>query len=289
MWDITPLEAPFGAEVRGWEPGRTPTAGEAETLRSALREHVLLVLRGHRRPSDEEFGRLGESFGELFAGGELYGLESDSRDVLRVSNALDADGYEVGYAGSGYLPWHTDYSFRARAAKETLLEAVEVPANGPRTHFVNTYQAYEELDSRLRERIQGLMGRHDPIASARHVPTRSGPSLEAYGERMNPKAELPYAGDAPPHPLAQPHPESGRVALYISSFVGRIDTLPDDESNALVDTLLEHAIQPERTYSHVWQEGDLIVFDTVGTIHSRDDFDRNTTRSMRQMSTLMPG
>ena len=47
----------------------------------------------------------------------------------------------MGYAGSGYLPWHTDYTFRERAAKETLLEAVELPDDGPRTHWVNTYEA----------------------------------------------------------------------------------------------------------------------------------------------------
>ena len=104
MFDITPLDAAFGAEVRGWDPSRALTPAEEAELRNALREHVLLVLRGHPRPSDAEFARLGRHFGELFAGGESYGLESNSRDVLRVSNELDGDGYEVGYAGSGYLP-----------------------------------------------------------------------------------------------------------------------------------------------------------------------------------------
>lgn len=288
MLDITPLDAPFGALVRGWEPGRAPTEGEAHTLRSALREHVLLLLRGHPRPTDDELARLGSSFGELFAGGELYGLDSDSRDVLRVSNELDAGGYEVGYAGSGYLPWHSDYSFMERAAKETLLEAVVLPENGPRTHFVNTYEAYEQLDPALRERIQGLVGRHDPYASARHVSRQAAASSPSYGERMNPNAALPYEGKPVPHQLARPHPESGRIALYVSTFVGGIDAVPDEEALPLIDQLLEHAIQPERTYSHEWQEGDLIIFDDVGTLHSRDDFDSGSTRSMRQMSTRMP-
>ena len=288
MFDITPRDASFGAQVRGWEPGRPLTESETETLHAALREHLLLVLRGHRRPSNGEFARLGRSFGELFAGGESYGLESDSHDILRVSNELDAKGYEVGYAGSGYLPWHTDYSFRERAAKETLLEAVALPANGPRTHWVNTYEAYEQLDPALRSRITGLIGRHDPYSSVRHIIEASRTDSAAYGERINPSAKLPYEGKPVPHPLARAHPESGRTALYVSSFVAAVDTLPDDEARSLVDALLEHAIRPERTYSHQWQEGDLIVFDTVGTIHSRDDFERDATRSMRQVSTLLP-
>ena len=287
MIDITPFDSPLGAEVRGWDPTRALTELEADELRGGLRNHRLLVLRGHSRPSNVEFARLGRSFGELFAGGELYGLESDSLDVLRVSNELDTDGYEVGYAGSGYLPWHTDYSFRERAAKETLLEAVVLPENGPRTHWVDTYAAYEQLDPELRERIRGLVGLHDPYASARHIPQQNHAS-EPYGERINPSAHLPYEGVPVPHPLARVHPESGRTALYISTFVSTFDTLPEDEGCALVSTLLEHTLRPEWTYSHEWREGDLIVFDTVGTIHSRDNFDSGATRSMRQMSTLLP-
>jgi taurine dioxygenase/pentalenolactone F synthase len=288
MLEITPIEGPFGAVVRGWDPGRALTESEEAELHGALQTYVLLVLRGHPQPSNQEFARLGRSFGELFAGGALYGLESDSADVLRVSNELDTEGYEVGYAGSGYLPWHTDYSFRERAAKETLLEAVVLPEGGPRTHWVDTYTAYEQLAPEMRERLRGLVGRHDPYASARHIPQAPRGHADSYGERINPNAHLPYEGEAVAHPLARVHPESGRTALYVSTFVSAIEPLPDHEAQELVDTLLEHMLRPEWTYSHEWRTGDLLVFDTVGTVHSRDDFDPSTTRSMRQMSTLLP-
>ena len=95
MFDIQPLDAPFGATLRGWEPSQPLSDAETDALRKALSEHSLLLLRGQPRPSDEEFARLGRSFGELFAGGEIYGLDSESREVLRVSNELDVDGHEV--------------------------------------------------------------------------------------------------------------------------------------------------------------------------------------------------
>ena len=289
MFDIQPLDAPFGATLRGWEPSQPLSDAETDALRKALSEHSLLLLRGQPRPSDEEFARLGRSFGELFAGGEIYGLDSESREVLQVSNELDVDGHEVGYAGSGYLPWHTDYSFRARAAKETLLEAVVLPEDGPRTHFANTYIAYERLEPVLRERIEGRMGSHDPMSAGRRMPEASrSASLENYASRLNPKAELPYDGQPVPHPLAKVHPESGRTALYVSDFVSGVEGMEDQQALALIDALLDHATRAEWTYSHSWQVGDLIVFDTVGTLHSRDDFDRETVRSMRQLSTLLP-
>ena len=127
MYDIKPLDAPFGAEVRGWEPGRPLSEGESSALRSALGEHTLLLLRGHRAPSNEEFARLGRCFGEIINGGELYGLESNSRDVLQVSNELDDQGYEVGYAGSGYLPWHSDYAAWIGTPLTLRLHVFEAP------------------------------------------------------------------------------------------------------------------------------------------------------------------
>jgi len=289
MLEITPLDAPFGACVVGWEPSCPLDLSDRETLQKGLQAHALLVLRGHAKPTHEEFTRLGRCFGELFAGGELYGLESENPDILRVSNELDARGHEIGYAGSGYLPWHTDYTFRPCAAKETLLEAVKLPDDGPRTHFANTYIAYENLDPSLRESIQELVGLHDPMAAGRRMSqeTRAA-SNESYGSRLNPNAELPYDGKPVPHPIVLSHPDSGRRALYVSDFVSGIEDIPAAEALPLIDTLLDHATRAEWTYSHTWRVGDLIIFDTVGTVHSRDDFDREAVRSMRQMSTLLP-
>ena len=286
---MKPLDAPFGAEVRGWEPSRPLTDNEARTLRDALHEHTLLLLRGHPQPSDEEFSRLGQSFGELYAGGEIYGLENENHDVLRVTNELDAEGHEKGYAGSGYLPWHSDYTFRERAAKETLLEAVVLPENGPRTHFANTYIAFERLGEATRKRVRPLVGLHDPMQAGRRMPGAAREkNLEDYHARLNPKAELPYEGEAVPHALARTHPESGRTSLYVSDFVCGIQGMAQRDALPLVDELIDHATSSEWTYSHNWEVGDLLIFDDVGIVHSRDDFPRDALRSMRQMSTILP-
>lgn len=36
---------------------------------------------------------------------------------------------------------------------------------------------------------------------------------------------------------------------------------------------MAHATQPQRLYGHAWQEGDLSIFDDVGTMHRRDPSD----------------
>ena len=109
MIDVTPLKAPFGAEVRGWEPGRALTDSEEEVLRKALHTYVLLVLRGHPRPSNEEFARLGEGFGgsESIAGPLREapltdGVELAAQDARR--QRLDALRVAAGRVVGGTVP-----------------------------------------------------------------------------------------------------------------------------------------------------------------------------------------
>jgi taurine dioxygenase/pentalenolactone F synthase len=56
---------------------------------------------------------------------------------------------------------------------------------------------------------------------------------------------------------------------------------------ALLDELMVHATRPERLYGHVWREGDLIIFDDIGTMHRRDPSDADEIRTMRQLSTML--
>ena len=288
MIEVRPLDAAFGAEVAGWEPSRSLQPDERDRIRSALSDHSLLVFRGHPRPTDAELGRFAAEFGEVVRGGEIYGLPSAGGDVLRVSNLPDPEGYDVGYAGSGPLPWHTDYSYMPRAAKETFLEAERVPPGGPRTHWCHMYRAYETLPAPLRERVRGRVGLHDPMASARHLPPADRESRRARAARTHPRARLPYSGTPAAHPAVREHPETGRSALYVDTFVSSFEGLEISESRTLLDELLAHALRPERLYSHEWRPGDLVMFDTVGTMHSRDDHDHRLPRSMRQLSTLLP-
>ena len=288
MIQVRDLGASFGAEVGGWEPARALRPDDRERIRAALRDHSLLVFRGHTRPTDAELARFAAEFGQTVQGGEIYGLPSSSRVVLRVSNEPGPDGYDAGYAGSGYMPWHTDYSYMPRAAKETFLEAVHVPSEGPRTHWCHMYRAYETLPDALRERVGGLVGLHDPMASARHAPSPDTEQRRGRATRTHPRARLPYSGTPAAHPVVRQHPETGRRALYVDTFVERFEGMGRTESEALLDELLAHALRPERLYTHEWQSGDLVMFDTVGTMHSRDDHDYRVPRSMRQVSTLLP-
>jgi alpha-ketoglutarate-dependent taurine dioxygenase len=287
--EVEPLQ-PFGALVRGWDPAAT-TAAVGRQLCDALAAHHVLVLRGQRRPTGAELAELGFAFGEVAPAADLYtGIAFDRREILHVSNELDTQGREKGVAGSGAIPWHNDYAFRDDAAKETFLEAFRLPDDGgPSTCFLDMYDAYETLPDDLRDRVEGLVGRHTlHAAGAYAAPTDDPEERAARARQANPDLTYPDDGRGVPHPVVHVHPETGRRALYVSAFVRDFDGCTAAESRALLDALLVHADQPSRHYCHRWQLGDLVISDQVGTVHKRGAVRADAGRTMRQMSTLLP-
>jgi taurine dioxygenase/pentalenolactone F synthase len=291
MLRVTPLGGTLGAEVRGWDPARSLADDELTALSDTLDSRLVLVFRGHPQPSDQQMVRLGSSFGQVFAGGDSYGVTMAHPQVLQVSNELGTDGYEVGVAGSGVLPWHTDYSFLPTPAQETLLEALLLPpSGGPATYFCDMYSAWADLPDDTRHRLDGLVATHLAMASASYLQPAGGggdPDAGARSAQRNPRVRLPGDGGPAVHPLVVRHPRTGRTALYVSEFVAGISGMEDGDAHRLVVELLAHATRPERVYRHEWQPGDLIIFDTIGTVHRRDLSRHDESRTMRQLSTLV--
>lgn len=288
--DVTPLDAPLAATVRGWDPSRPLSDDEVAQLREALARHHVLIFRGQPRPTAAELARFAGQWGPVAPAGELYeGISFEHHEVLAVSNELNDKGYERGVAGSGALPWHTDYSFFDNAAKETFLEALLLPpGGGPNTMFCDLYAAYDALSDEWRARLQSMRAHHTlTAASGYSTPEGDAAEIEARNRQRNPELTYPDDGTGAWHPAVAVHPETGRTALYVSEFVSHFEGLDAEESRAIVRELLAFATVPERVYSHAWQVGDLIVFDTVGTVHRRDNLRTDQRRTMRQLSTLI--
>jgi alpha-ketoglutarate-dependent taurine dioxygenase len=85
------------------------------------------------------------------------------------------------------------------------------------------------------------------------------------------------------HPLGCTHPDTGREMLYLgrrrnASLVG----LELAESEALLDELWGYVERPVFAWEHVWQVGDLVIWDNRCTMHRRDPFDDNSRRIMHR-------
>ncbi|HTE16635.1 MAG TPA: TauD/TfdA family dioxygenase, partial [Burkholderiales bacterium] len=71
------------------------------------------------------------------------------------------------------------------------------------------------------------------------------------------------------HPIFLTHPLTGCKVLYANpGYAMRINELPEKQSDEMLAFLFEHQTQPAYRYTHQWEEGDLMLWEDIGTIHN---------------------
>ncbi|MBV9019054.1 MAG: TauD/TfdA family dioxygenase, partial [Alphaproteobacteria bacterium] len=181
-------------------------------------------------------------------------------EIAVISNIVE-DGKAIGGLGDGEAFWHTDSSF------------VDVPpAAGGATSFLNCYTAYETLPDSMKQRIDGLTMIH----AATHS---SGGKAHKGFEQVEDVSKVPGARQ----PMVRTHPETARKALFLGRRINAyVVGLPVPESEALLDELWAHLVQPRFTWTQEWRVGDLVCWDNRCAMHRRDAFDPATRRLMHR-------
>lgn len=298
MITFEPLDAPLGARVFGYDMSAPMSAEDVAAIKEGLKTYSVLVFRGHEQPSNPDLVTFAAQFGTLTKGSQYMEKHRENPEILHVGTFSDKDGQAAGAGGSYPIDWHSDYSFSPEPGITTFLEALVLPENPPRTSFLSQYDALATLDAGTRERIRKLRlfhstanyGKKDsyggPEMSGRKDEERL--KLDVERDRARGVTERPKVPEAE-HPMIVRHPETGRESLYISpALVERVIGLPEEEGEALMRQLYDHVNRPERIYAYDWQVGDLVMFDTLGTLHARDAWDSKEDRHMRQMTTIAP-
>ncbi len=281
--DIAPLpDAPLGALVQGWDPSRPLADPDRDRVLAGLADHRLLIFRGQPQPSDDELVAFVEQFGEPIKGSEWFRNAGARPEILPVTNVVGSDGVRVGAEGARDLEWHADYSYVATPGKVSFLNAVELPAEPPRTYFCDMVRAFATLDPELQDRLRGLRAVHS-ISDYMADPEQDFAAKVARDRAAGvDRPEIPTAE----HPVVVRHPDTGAEILYVSKGITRqIVGLERAESSSLLKRLHLHATDRAGVYGHDWEVGDLVMFDTLGTMHRRDAWDPTQRRLMRQLST----
>jgi taurine dioxygenase len=268
---IMPISGTLGAIVTGVALDVTLDETTATALRKAFDEHSVLCIRGQRlQPAQllavaRVFGTPRKHINEhqQFPGFPQIGvLSSDSIDVHGTRKRV-IDG----------TTWHTDHSFTARPPAATLLYAIEIPDSGGNTSFCNMRAAYEALPQTTRTRIAPLRAIHT------YESTRTTRKMMARTEH-----EIAETPDVT-HPLVRTHPPTGSKALYMSTTrLERIVGLEQHESEALIDELIAHATQSQFLGDHIWEVGDVLIWDNRCTMHHANaDYPLDARRCMHRI------
>jgi taurine dioxygenase len=161
-----------------------------------------------------------------------------------------------------------------------------VPARDGRplgdTQFRNMHAAYEGLPADIKRRLTGRTATHDFAKFWDMMRMRSGSQ----------RAPLTPEQRAKKPPVSQPvfrtHPITGRTILYCNpGYAMRIDGMEERESNELLEFLFAHQEKPEYFHAHKWAEGQVLMWDNIGTVHNAvPDYRPDEPRYMRRVQVM---
>lgn len=268
---ITPM-AGFGGRIGSLNVHSLTTAERTE-LNEALAQHGVLVAHGLQLDPHEQV-ELTCVFGEP----EIHPIESirlpGVPEVIELkvdlTDQVDPDDPASGVV-VGDIAWHSDLTYTVEPSRGSLLYAVDVPAEGGDTGFVDSARVYAAMPEDLRHRIEGLEVVHSLGRRTETQLKKAANELELKRAVTEPATSADSAAPMFPevvHPIVHRHPVSGQPVLNISPMFARsIVGWSDAESRALLDELTEFATQARFTYFHRWSVGDLVIWDNWRTMH----------------------
>ena len=270
--DVVSTKAPLGAEVRGLDL-RALNGSQFAALERAWHDHQVILVRGQTL-SDADLIAFSRRFGDL----DWAPVQETGRrfveglpEIYIVSN-VTVNGQPIGSLGAGEAVWHTDMSYLDVPPMASMLYALEVPPAGGNTSFCSMYAVYEALPDKLKQRIADLKIKHDGTYN-------SG----GYLRQGITATDDPRTSPGAVHPLVCTHPDTGRRMLYLgrrrNAYLMGLDLA---DSEALLDELWDFVARSECAWEHVWQVGDLVLWDNRCTMHRRDPFDASARRIMHR-------
>lgn len=247
---IEKLGGNFGVEVRRVD---IPTLSDDDLkdLLHVLYANRVVVLRTGGLTKDEyvAFARR--------VGDPIY-LRANPDDYPEISIITNVNK-DTAKEKRGAAHWHTDQSFKEEISSATMLYSVQAPEQGGETLFCDMVAAYEALPKATKTRIEELIVEHRHGVS---VAARPGDHTPVPPKGWD-QATTVY------HPLVRKHPMTGQKTLYaIAGTSQGIKGIVQDEAEALLQELGDHAFQAQFITRHVHAVHDLVMWDNPTTMHS---------------------
>jgi taurine dioxygenase len=281
--DIKPTGEALGARIFGVDLSKLVSDGDFKIILRALGEHGVIVFP-RQTIETEDLARFGKMFGDLEINVANLYHEPNHPEVMILSN-MKKDGKPIGLGDAGQ-GWHTDMSYSKDIALANVLYAMKVPMRDGRplgdTQFRNMHAAYDRLPDDIKKRVEGRTATHDFIKfwdMMRAKPGSTRGPLTPEQRRQKPPVS---------QPIVQTHPITGRKILYCNpGYAMFIDGMDKAESDELLDTLFKHQEKPEFFYAHKWTEGDVLMWDNIGTVHNAiPDYRPDEPRYMRRIQVM---
>jgi taurine dioxygenase len=283
MIDIIPTGKTLGATVNGLDLSQVLADSAFDQILLALgRYGVLLFPQQTLKPAAQK--AFASRFGSLEVHVSGMHQDHDHPEVMFLSNIVE-NGQTIGLADAGQ-GWHTDMSYSRVIALANVLHAIKVPRDVSglplgNTQFADMHTAYEDVPAEIKARLKN--------ATAAHDFNKFWEMMRSRGSNRLPLTPQQRAAKPPvSHPVFLTHPITGRKVLYANpGYTVRINDMDAAESDEMLSFLFDHQLQPKYRYEHQWSEGDLLMWDNMGTLHNAiADYGPHQPRLMQRCQVM---
>jgi taurine dioxygenase len=281
--NIIPTGETLGATIEGFDLSQPLSRPAFGTILRALGEHGVLCFP-RQTLTPPQLKAFSENFGGLQVSLTGGYMDPQTPEVMILSNIVE-DGKPIGLADAGQ-DWHTDMSYNNLIGFSNVLYGIKIPHRDGKplgnTVFANMRAAYVGLPEELKQRLAGMTATHDFNKFWEEMRQRPGSTRPPLTPEQ--RAKRPPAV----HPVFMTHPITGLPILYCNpGYVIRINELPEAESDAVLEQLFAHQLQEKYQYSHRWTEGDVLMWDHIGTLHNAiPDYGPNEHRLIKRCQVM---
>jgi taurine dioxygenase len=261
---VTSTGQTLGATIEGLDLAKPLSQHDFGLVLRALGERGVV-----RFPRQELTGRQLADFSACFGKLEINVAnafqEPGIPEVMILSNIVE-NGKPIGLADAGQ-DWHTDMSYSSTIALANVLYGIKIPKRGGKplgaTEFSNMHAAYDGLPAEMKRDLEGMTVLHDFNKFWEMMRREKGSRRPPLTEAQK-KAKPPVS-----HSIFLNHPITRRKVLYANpGYSIRINELPEKESEQTLEFLFRHQLKPEYRYAFHWQEGDVLMWEDIGTVHN---------------------
>lgn len=265
-----------GVQVHGIDLTTPLTATATLEIRRLLNTYRLVVFE-RQELENLHLLEFAHRFGPPFFspnGHPVLGSEQQVQEVVVVGN--QANEYANAYLGHQEVLPHSDHQWLRCPSAASLLYAVDITPGSSSTTWTDMATAYLLLDDDTKARIKDLqLITYNPFF-------RPFGSVQAHYVNRETETTL---GEVFPHPLVRTHPLTGEKVLYLhAAYELELVGLGYQEGRALIDDLHKHMRAISCKYEHIWQNGDLVMWDNQATIHYRPAFQEKVRRVLKRVT-----
>ena len=260
---LTPISENLGVYVEGVDLKQELSPEKVGVVYDALVRHKVLVFKKIDIDHAEqvrftyELSEASPNIGAPTIGHTVFGHVDQFPEIFSVyqgerSMPRNMERYEARAATHPWTGYHCDITACVNPPSIGMLRGAIIPEGVGDTNFGNLAAAYETLDDETKAEIASLKAEHE-YKYGKTTGSEAGDSIAS--RRMISR-----------HPLVTVHPDTGEKVLYNSpGFLKFIVGMSEEDSKALLHKIWGHSV--EYTIRHVWDEGDLVVWDERSTTH----------------------